>query len=106
MRGPSSAADGWRRPVAASGGELRAREALCVHAQAGRIPRIDARAYGSFRADIERRGIQVALELSADGVLLDRRERLRAAAELGDAWVAVRVVAPADELEYIWLAAL
>ena len=63
-------------------------------------------AYQAFRADIARRGVLCPLEVTSEGVVLDGRERLKAARELGLERVPVRVVAPADELEHIILAAL
>jgi hypothetical protein len=62
--------------------------------------------YGSFRADVAERGIMVPLEITAEGVVLDGRHRLQAAAELELELVPVRVVAPQDEHEYVLLAAL
>jgi N6-adenosine-specific RNA methylase IME4 len=48
----------------------------------------------------------VPLEVSAGGIVLDGRHRLRAAVELGLETVPVRVVSPGDEHEYVLLAAL
>jgi N6-adenosine-specific RNA methylase IME4 len=62
--------------------------------------------YRSLRADIERRGLQVPLEINAAGVVLDGHVRLRAARELDLERLPVRVVAPTDEVEYLLLAAL
>jgi N6-adenosine-specific RNA methylase IME4 len=63
-------------------------------------------AYEAFQNDIKARGLQVPLEITGGGVVLDGRERLRAARELNLDSVPVRVVAPADELEYMLLAAI
>jgi N6-adenosine-specific RNA methylase IME4 len=62
--------------------------------------------FAALRADIERRGVLVPLELSASGMLLDGRQRLRAAAELGHERVPVREVAAEDEFEYMLRAAI
>jgi N6-adenosine-specific RNA methylase IME4 len=60
----------------------------------------------ALREDIAARGIQVPLEITATGVVLDGRMRHRAALELALENVPVRVVEPPDELEYMLLAAL
>jgi ParB-like chromosome segregation protein Spo0J len=60
--------------------------------------------YAAFAADIEARGIQVPLEITAEGALLDGRHRLRAASELGIERLPVRIVAPADPHEHVLLA--
>jgi N6-adenosine-specific RNA methylase IME4 len=60
----------------------------------------------ALREDIAARGIQVPLEITAAGVVLDGRMRHRAALELGLEEVPVRIVEPADEVEYMLLAAL
>jgi N6-adenosine-specific RNA methylase IME4 len=62
--------------------------------------------YESFRAEIAASGILVPLDVTAEGVVLDGRQRLRAARELALRSVPARVVAPADPLEYMLRAAL
>jgi N6-adenosine-specific RNA methylase IME4 len=62
--------------------------------------------YEAFRADVEAHGILVPLEITAAGVVLDGRQRLRAARELGQETVPVRVVAAEDELDYMLRAAI
>jgi len=86
--------------------ELRPTGSLRPHREAGRLPEMDAKAYREWRADIERRGLLTPLEINAAGVVLDGHLRLRAAGELGLEQVPVRVIAPADEVEYLVLAAL
>jgi ParB-like chromosome segregation protein Spo0J len=76
------------------------------HPQAGLLPRLDAKAYRLFVADLKQRGLQVPLEVTKAGVVLDGHVRLEAALELGWEKLQVRVVAPADEVEYLVLAAL
>ena len=61
---------------------------------------MDERSFRAFRADIERRGLLVPLEITTEQVVLDGVARLRAARELGLDTVQVWVVAPDDEVEY------
>jgi excisionase family DNA binding protein len=86
--------------------ERRECASLESHRDAARIPAMDEREYLAFRRDIDRRGIVVPIELNAEGVVLDGRQRLRAARELGRETVPVRVVDVIDELEYMLRAAL
>jgi N6-adenosine-specific RNA methylase IME4 len=67
---------------------------------------IDEQHYPGFRDDVAARGLQQPLEITPAGVLLDGRARLRVARELGLAQVPVSVVSPAEEVEYMILAAL
>ncbi|MGD0167877.1 MAG: MT-A70 family methyltransferase [Gaiellaceae bacterium] len=86
--------------------EIRSTSELREHPSAGLVPEIGVEDYRSLRADIERRGLQEPLEITAGNVVLNGHLRLRAARELGLGSVPVRVVAPADEVEYLLLAAL
>ena len=86
--------------------ELRLVGSLEPHPQASLLPRLDAKAYRAFVADLKRRGLQVPLEITDAGVVLDGHLRLEAARELGWEKVEVRVVSPPDEVEYLVLAAL
>lgn len=70
------------------------------------IPRLGRQDFAAFRADVGRRGLLVPLEITASLEVLDGHLRLRAALELGLESVPVRIVEPADELEYMVLAAL
>jgi N6-adenosine-specific RNA methylase IME4/ParB-like chromosome segregation protein Spo0J len=79
---------------------------LATHPQAERIPVMASREYEAFRADIAARGVQVPLEITAEGVVLDGRQRLCAALELGQEAVPVRVIEPEDELDYMYRAAI
>ena len=79
---------------------------LRLHEQTELVPRMAEGAYEAFRRDIKARGLQVPLEITGDGVVLDGRERLRAVRELGLDSVPVRVVAPSDEVGYMLLAAI
>jgi N6-adenosine-specific RNA methylase IME4 len=79
---------------------------LKPHPQAGRVPAMPAAEYAAFRADIEGRGLQVPLEITESGIVLDGRQRLRAALELGLDRVEVRIVAPGDELDHMLRAAI
>jgi N6-adenosine-specific RNA methylase IME4 len=60
----------------------------------------------ALEADIAERGIQVPLEITEAGVVLDGRHRHRAALALGFEAVPVRVVDPPDQIEYMLLAAI
>jgi N6-adenosine-specific RNA methylase IME4 len=60
----------------------------------------------ALQEDIADRGIQVPLEVTATGVVLDGCMRHRAALKLSLEVVPVRIVAPPDEVEYMLLAAL
>jgi N6-adenosine-specific RNA methylase IME4 len=62
--------------------------------------------FAAFRADVAERGIVSPLEINAAGVVLDGRQRLRAALELGLESVPVRLLAVEDEPRHILLAAL
>jgi N6-adenosine-specific RNA methylase IME4 len=87
-------------PGSRAPGELR------LHPRAGLVPAMDAKEFAAFRADIEQRGLLVPIEITSAGVVLDGRERLRAARELGLTRVPVRVVAPQDEFDYMLRAAI
>ena len=97
-----------RSERASTGGtsEQRALAGLREHPRTDLVPAIDDQAFRVLRADIEARGLQVPLEATPTGVVLDGRARLRAARELGFEHVAVRVLAPADECEHMLRAAL
>ncbi len=84
------------RPVA----ELR------PHPQAAEVPPLSEGDYRALREDIDSRGVLAPIEVTAGGVVLDGRARLRAARELGHEKIIVDLVTPEDELEYILRAAL
>lgn len=67
---------------------------------------MDERVFAAFKADISRRGLLTPLEITEKNIILDGKQRLRAANELGLDGVPVRMVAPADEVEYMLLCAL
>jgi N6-adenosine-specific RNA methylase IME4 len=79
---------------------------LRPHPHASEVPALSADEYDALKADLAQRGLQVPLEITATGVVLDGHARLRAALELGLAELEVLVVEPADELEHILRAAL
>jgi N6-adenosine-specific RNA methylase IME4 len=87
---------GTLRPVA----ELRA------HPQAGEVPPLTPGEYEAVKADIAERGLQVPLEITTEGVVLDGHARLQALRELGTDQFEARVVAPENELAHILSAAL
>jgi N6-adenosine-specific RNA methylase IME4 len=70
------------------------------------LPPLPELARVALQADIAKRGIVEPLEITAQGLVLNGRERLAAAEQLGLAHVPVLVVNPADEVEHIILAAL
>jgi ParB-like chromosome segregation protein Spo0J len=76
------------------------------HAEAAEVPPLPERDYEALRADTAARGLSTAIEVTAAGVVLDGRARLRACRELGHELIAVDVVAPDDELEHILRVAL
>jgi ParB-like chromosome segregation protein Spo0J len=80
--------------------------ALSEHPEAVAIPLMDRREYEAFRADIGADGINIPLEITKEGLVLDGRQRLRAASELGLKAVPVRVIAVGDPLDYMLRAAL
>src|SRR5919198_5923596 len=79
---------------------------LRPHPQASEVPALSAGEYEALKADLAQRGLQVPLEITAAGVVLDGHARLRAAHELGLTELEIRVVEPADEVEHILRAAL
>jgi N6-adenosine-specific RNA methylase IME4 len=70
------------------------------------LPPLPALARAALETDIGKRGIVEPLEITADGVVLNGRERLAAAHRLGHDQVPVRIINPADETEHVILAAL
>jgi N6-adenosine-specific RNA methylase IME4/ParB-like chromosome segregation protein Spo0J len=70
------------------------------------VPPLTAVARNALRNDITRRGIVEPLEITANDIVLNGRERLAVATELGLEYVPARVVSPADEVEHIILGAL
>lgn len=76
---------------------------LILSAHSDLVPEMLATEYAELKADIERNGIQVPLEV-CDGVIYDGRHRYRAACELEIEEVPVRQVEQRDEIslaEYI-----
>src|SRR5579872_3191809 len=86
--------------------EQRRLSELRLHPQAELVPPMDERAFAEFKADIARRGQLTPIDLTAENVILDGKERRRALADLECERVDVTVVAPVDEVEYILRAAL
>jgi ParB-like chromosome segregation protein Spo0J len=80
--------------------------ALRPHPDAERLPELGRADYRPFVADIAERGLTTPLEITDKDVVVDGHQRLRAALELGLEDVPVRIVAPADELEYMIKSAL
>jgi N6-adenosine-specific RNA methylase IME4 len=86
--------------------QRRAAGTLRPHPQADAVPAMPADHYAVFKADVAARGVQVPLEITVGGIVLDGHERLRAVGELDIPEVDVLIVSPADELEHILLCAL
>jgi hypothetical protein len=86
--------------------EKRSPQTLTPHPEAARIPVMAEEEYEAFRADIEARGLLVPIEITTEGVVLDGRQRLRAARELGLESALVRVIEVEGQLEYMLRAAL
>ena len=79
---------------------------LQPHPKAAEVPPLSEGDYRALREDIDSRGVLAPIEVTAGGVVLDGRARLRAARELGHETVEVKVVTPRDEREHILRAAL
>jgi N6-adenosine-specific RNA methylase IME4/ParB-like chromosome segregation protein Spo0J len=94
------AAGSGDRPPQQQTNELR------LHQRAEIVPEMSAEEYAPFVADIAERGILSPLEVTAAGVILDGRARLRAARELGFDHVPTRIVEPEDEAEHMLRSAL
>ena len=92
--------------TAAGPHERRRVDELQPHARAAEVPALSETEYETLRADISARGLLVPIKVTAAGVVLDGRARLRAARELGHELISVHVVTPEDEFEYILRAAL
>src|SRR4051794_2081719 len=86
--------------------QFRSPRELRGHREATRVPCMTVEEADALREDIAARGIQLPLEITAEGVVLDGRMRHRAALELRLEEVLVRIVEPSDEVEYMLLAAL
>jgi N6-adenosine-specific RNA methylase IME4/ParB-like chromosome segregation protein Spo0J len=86
--------------------DTRPPQELRGHREATRVPAMTVEEAAALRDDIASRGVQVPLEITAAGVVLDGRMRHQAALSLGLETVPVRVLQPPDEVEYMLLAAL
>jgi N6-adenosine-specific RNA methylase IME4/ParB-like chromosome segregation protein Spo0J len=86
--------------------ERRSPDQLVAHPDADRVPVMPESDYAAFRADVDARGIQVPIEITATNVVLDGRQRLRAARELAHTTVPVVVVSVADELDHMLRASI
>ena len=79
---------------------------LREHPRAKLVPAMSAAEFAAFCTDIRRHGVQLPLEITAAGVVLDGRHRLRAARAVGQRTVPVQVIAPADPIDHMLRAAL
>lgn len=86
--------------------ETRPISELRAHPLASTVPALTDELYTALKNNIATQGVEVPVEITKDGVVLDGHARLRAACELGIATVEVRVLAPANELEHILQRAL
>ena len=86
--------------------ESRSPKDLRGHREAARIPSMTVADWEAFQADVAENGIQWPLDITEAGVVLDSRHRHRAALALGLPEVPVRVVAPDDEVEFMFRSAL
>jgi hypothetical protein len=86
--------------------DIRRLGGLRPHERADVVPPIEPDGYDELLRDIEKRGVQVPLDILADGTVLDGRTRLAIARTLGLDAVPVRVVAPDDPVDYMVRAAL
>jgi N6-adenosine-specific RNA methylase IME4 len=93
-------------PAPATTLETRSPGALTPHEDAARIPVMTEDEYDVFRADIAARGVLVPIEITKEDVVLDGRQRLRAARELELERVPVRVIKVRDQLDYMLRAAV
>jgi N6-adenosine-specific RNA methylase IME4/ParB-like chromosome segregation protein Spo0J len=87
-------------------GLTRLARELRAHPNAAIVPPIGRESFTALREDINRRGIQVPLEITDADVVLDGHLRLQVALGLGLAEVPVRIVNPPDGLEYLLMAAV
>jgi ParB-like chromosome segregation protein Spo0J len=89
-------------------GRIRRRRVadLHEHPQAGRVPPPGAETCAALRDDIAAHGVQVPLEVTSGGVVLDGRARLQIARELAITHVEVVTIDPADEVEHMLRRAL
>ena len=94
-----------RRP-AATLDEERNTDDLKLHAQANVVPDPNQDDWDMLAADIQRRGIQVPIEILSDGTIVDGRTRYRIAKNFGIQVVPVRIVDPPDPFDYMILAAV
>ena len=88
------------------GGATAAVSKLRPHRECDRVPAMRDQEFAAFRADVSNRGILEPLDVTATGVVLDGRHRLRAACELGIVSVPVRVIKPDDPVAHMLCAAL
>jgi N6-adenosine-specific RNA methylase IME4/ParB-like chromosome segregation protein Spo0J len=79
---------------------------LRVHPDADRVPPMSGRTFAAFCDDIAERGLLVPLDVTSGGFVIDGRQRLRAALQLGLSVVPVRRVDPPDAVDYMLRAAL
>jgi len=86
--------------------QTRPPHSLRCHKHAALVPSMSQTEAEALQADIAERGIQVPLEITTAGVILDGRHRHQAALALGLEEVPVKAIDPARPVEYMLLAAI
>jgi hypothetical protein len=81
---------------------------LRLHEEAGKIPGMRDEEWGPFLADVQTAGVKDPITVQRGGVVLDGRNRLRAARESGQTTIPAIEVdwSPAGQLEHIYRSAL
>lgn len=79
---------------------------LRLHPEAERVPAMTADEYDALVLDVERRGVVTPLDVLVDGTILDGRHRWQVASNLGMTEVPVRIVEPADPVDFMVRAAV
>jgi N6-adenosine-specific RNA methylase IME4 len=95
LSAPIAPVAGWSAP-----------ELLSEHLYADAVPSLSAEEYAALKDDIASDGLQVPLEITAEGVVLDGRARLRVARELGLPRVPTVTVDAEDEVAHMLRRAL
>jgi len=85
--------------------QTRKRTDLHPHPKAEDVPSPEPEQYDEMLQDIEARGMQVPIDILADGTILDGRTRWQIASTLGLEILPVRVIDPPDPYDYMILAA-
>lgn len=79
---------------------------LRLHPAAERVPVMTPDEHDALVIDVEQRGVVTPLDILADGTILDGRHRWQVASTLGIEKVPVRIVDPADPVDFMVRAAV